>query len=114
VVAIVRAQDEAHAIRLVNDTDYGLPAAVFTKDTARGLRVARQVKSSMCHINGPMSGSAKEFLMISQTRLINYAAATHPPDRPIQRAWRRTEPVKFFPHNETVKRSFAPSTISPR
>jgi acyl-CoA reductase-like NAD-dependent aldehyde dehydrogenase len=53
VVAIVRAQDEAHAIRLANDTDYGLSAAVFTKDTARGLRVARQIKSGMCHINGP-------------------------------------------------------------
>jgi benzaldehyde dehydrogenase (NAD) len=53
IVAIVRAQDEAHAIRLANDTDYGLSAAVFTKDTARGLRVARQIKSGMCHINGP-------------------------------------------------------------
>jgi benzaldehyde dehydrogenase (NAD) len=53
VVAIVRALDEAHAIRLANDTDYGLSAAVFTKDTARGLRVARQIKSGMCHINGP-------------------------------------------------------------
>jgi benzaldehyde dehydrogenase (NAD) len=53
VVAIVCAQDEAHAIRLANDTDYGLSAAVFTKDTARGLRVARQIKCGMCHINGP-------------------------------------------------------------
>ena len=53
IVAIVRAQDEAHAIRLANDADYGLSAAVFTKDTARGLRVARQIKSGMCHINGP-------------------------------------------------------------
>jgi acyl-CoA reductase-like NAD-dependent aldehyde dehydrogenase len=53
VVAIVRAQDEAHAIRLANDTDYGLSAAVFTKDAVRGLRVARQIKSGMCHINGP-------------------------------------------------------------
>jgi benzaldehyde dehydrogenase (NAD) len=53
VVAIVRALDEAHAIRLANDTEYGLSAAVFTQDTARGLRVARQIKSGMCHINGP-------------------------------------------------------------
>jgi acyl-CoA reductase-like NAD-dependent aldehyde dehydrogenase len=53
VVAIVRAQDEAHAIRLANDTDCGLSAAVITKDTARGLRVARQINSGMCHINGP-------------------------------------------------------------
>jgi len=53
VVAIIRARDEKHAIELANDTDYGLSAAVFTKDTARGLRVAKQIKSGMCHINGP-------------------------------------------------------------
>ena len=53
VVAIVRARDEAHAIELANDTEYGLSAAVFTRDTARGLRVARQIKSGICHINGP-------------------------------------------------------------
>jgi acyl-CoA reductase-like NAD-dependent aldehyde dehydrogenase len=53
VVAIVRARDEAHAIALANDTDYGLSAAVFTRDTARGLRVARQIRSGICHVNGP-------------------------------------------------------------
>jgi benzaldehyde dehydrogenase (NAD) len=52
VVAIIRAKDEAHAVELANDTEYGLSAAVFTRDTARGLRVARQIKSGMCHING--------------------------------------------------------------
>ncbi len=52
VVGITRAHDEAHAIMLANDTDYGLSAAVFTRDTARGLRVARQIKSGICHING--------------------------------------------------------------
>ena len=53
VVAVVRARDEAHAIELANDTEYGLSAAVFTRDTARGLRVARQIKSGICHVNGP-------------------------------------------------------------
>lgn len=53
VVGITRARDEAHAIVLANDTEYGLSAAVFTKDTARGLRVARQIKSGICHVNGP-------------------------------------------------------------
>ncbi|MGC4029982.1 MAG: aldehyde dehydrogenase [Steroidobacteraceae bacterium] len=52
VVAVIRARDEAHAIELANDTDYGLTAAVFTRDSARGLRVARQIRSGMCHING--------------------------------------------------------------
>lgn len=53
VVAITRARDEAHAIVLANDTEYGLSAAVFTRDTARGLRVARQIRSGICHVNGP-------------------------------------------------------------
>ncbi len=53
VVGIIRAKDEADAIRLANDSEYGLSAAVFTRDTARGLRVARQIRSGMCHVNGP-------------------------------------------------------------
>ncbi|HEX7656963.1 MAG TPA: aldehyde dehydrogenase [Sphingomonas sp.] len=53
VVAVIRAADESDAILLANDTEYGLSAAVFTRDTARGLRVARQIKSGICHINGP-------------------------------------------------------------
>jgi benzaldehyde dehydrogenase (NAD) len=53
VVAVIRARDEAEAIVLANDTEYGLTAAVFTRDTARGLRVARQIKSGICHVNGP-------------------------------------------------------------
>ncbi|MBV9882104.1 MAG: aldehyde dehydrogenase family protein, partial [Sphingomonadaceae bacterium] len=53
IVGILRARDEADAIRLANDSEYGLSAAVFTKDTARGLRVARQIRSGICHVNGP-------------------------------------------------------------
>jgi acyl-CoA reductase-like NAD-dependent aldehyde dehydrogenase len=53
VVAVLRAKDEADAIRIANDTPFGLSSAVFTQDTARGLRVAAQIHSGMCHINGP-------------------------------------------------------------
>jgi acyl-CoA reductase-like NAD-dependent aldehyde dehydrogenase len=53
VVGIIHAKDEQDAIRLANDSEYGLSAAVFTRDTARGLRVARQIRSGICHINGP-------------------------------------------------------------
>jgi benzaldehyde dehydrogenase (NAD) len=53
VVAVTRARDEAHAIELANDTEYGLSAAVFTRDIARGLKVAKQIKSGICHVNGP-------------------------------------------------------------
>ena len=53
VVAMIRARDEDDAIRIANDSDYGLSAAVFTRDTARGLSVARRVRSGICHVNGP-------------------------------------------------------------
>ncbi len=53
IVAMIRANDEADAIRLANDTQYGLSASVFTRDTARGLGVARQINSGICHVNGP-------------------------------------------------------------
>jgi acyl-CoA reductase-like NAD-dependent aldehyde dehydrogenase len=53
VVGVIRARDDDHAVALANDTDYGLSAAVFTRDIARGLRVARRIQSGICHINGP-------------------------------------------------------------
>lgn len=52
VVAIVRAADEEDAIRLANDTEYGLSAAVFSRDAARALKAARRIRSGICHING--------------------------------------------------------------
>ena len=53
VVGIIVAADEEDAIRIANDTQYGLSAAVFTRDAIKGLRVARRIRSGMCHINGP-------------------------------------------------------------
>jgi benzaldehyde dehydrogenase (NAD) len=53
VVGMIRARDEADAIRIANDSEYGLSAAVFTRDTVRGLAVARQIRSGICHVNGP-------------------------------------------------------------
>jgi acyl-CoA reductase-like NAD-dependent aldehyde dehydrogenase len=52
VVGIIRARDAEHAIELANDTEYGLSAAIFTKDIAKGLKLARRIESGMCHING--------------------------------------------------------------
>jgi acyl-CoA reductase-like NAD-dependent aldehyde dehydrogenase len=52
-VSITRVDSVDEAIRLANDTDYGLSAAVFTRDLARGIDVARRIDSGICHINGP-------------------------------------------------------------
>jgi acyl-CoA reductase-like NAD-dependent aldehyde dehydrogenase len=53
VTVIIRVKDEEEAIRVANDTEYGLTSAVFTGDAARGLRVAERIDAGMCHINGP-------------------------------------------------------------
>jgi len=53
VKAIVRVDGEEAAIACANDNEFGLSAAVFTSDTARGWRVAQRIQSGICHVNGP-------------------------------------------------------------
>jgi acyl-CoA reductase-like NAD-dependent aldehyde dehydrogenase len=53
VVAVIRVKDEEAAIAAANDSEYGLSAAVFSRDIARALSVARRIRSGICHINGP-------------------------------------------------------------
>jgi len=52
-VSITRFKSVEEAIRLANDTEYGLDAAVFGRDIARAFEVAKRIDSGMCHINGP-------------------------------------------------------------
>jgi aldehyde dehydrogenase (NAD+) len=54
VVSIIRAADEADAIRLANDVDYGLAGSVWTSNPETGMRVARQVEAGSFGINGYM------------------------------------------------------------
>jgi succinate-semialdehyde dehydrogenase/glutarate-semialdehyde dehydrogenase len=51
VAMVFRVKDEAAAIALANDSDFGLGGSVFTKDVARGKRVASQVDTGMMFIN---------------------------------------------------------------
>ncbi len=52
VVCITRVKDDAGAIALANDSEYGLSAAVFSRDIVRALAVTKQIRSGICHING--------------------------------------------------------------
>lgn len=51
VAPIVRAKDEADALRLANRTEYGLSSSVFTGDIERGVAFAKQVEAGMTHVN---------------------------------------------------------------
>ncbi|CZS82438.1 hypothetical protein SNK03_007013 [Fusarium graminearum] len=51
VVVITKFSDEAEALKLANDTTYGLGAAVFTKDVERAHRVAAEIEAGMVWIN---------------------------------------------------------------
>lgn len=53
VKAIVRVDGEDEAVRVANDNEFGLSAAVFGRDVARAMNVARRIESGICHINGP-------------------------------------------------------------
>jgi acyl-CoA reductase-like NAD-dependent aldehyde dehydrogenase len=53
VVGIVRVNGVDEAVRIANDTEYGLSAAVFGRDIARAMNVAKRIESGICHINGP-------------------------------------------------------------
>lgn len=55
VACVIPFTDEAHAIRLANDTIYGLSGSVWTGDGARGLRVARAMEAGNLSINSNSS-----------------------------------------------------------
>ncbi|WP_371836193.1 aldehyde dehydrogenase [Ochrobactrum sp. Q0168] len=53
VKPIIRAKDEDDAVRIANETEYGLSASVFSRDVKRAMAVAERIESGICHINGP-------------------------------------------------------------
>jgi len=53
VKPIVRVKGQEEAIRVANDTEYGLSSAVFSRDVQRALAVAKRLETGICHINGP-------------------------------------------------------------
>jgi acyl-CoA reductase-like NAD-dependent aldehyde dehydrogenase len=55
VVAVVPFTDEAEAIRLANDTDYGLSGSIWTQNLGRAFRVARAVEAGNLSVNSNAS-----------------------------------------------------------
>jgi succinate-semialdehyde dehydrogenase/glutarate-semialdehyde dehydrogenase len=60
VAAVIRADDEASAVAIANDTEYGLGAAVFTRDIERGRRIAAdRLEAGCCFVNSPVGSDPR-------------------------------------------------------
>lgn len=55
IVAVMPFDDEADAIRLANDTEYGLSGSIYTRDVGRAVRVARAIESGNLSVNSHSS-----------------------------------------------------------
>lgn len=60
VVAMIAAENEAHAIQLANQSPYGLGAAVFTSDLKRGEQIAiEEIQAGSCFVNDMVSSDPR-------------------------------------------------------
>jgi succinate-semialdehyde dehydrogenase / glutarate-semialdehyde dehydrogenase len=59
VAAVIRVKDAVDALRVANDTDFGLGSNIWTRDVERGKRMAEEVEAGLVFINGMVASDAR-------------------------------------------------------
>jgi succinate-semialdehyde dehydrogenase/glutarate-semialdehyde dehydrogenase len=59
VAAVIRVKDEEQALRVANDSEFGLGSAIWTNDVDRGRRLAERVEAGLVFINGMVASDAR-------------------------------------------------------
>ncbi|HTX96886.1 MAG TPA: aldehyde dehydrogenase family protein [Mycobacterium sp.] len=83
VALFFRATSEDHAVRLANDSHFGLGGSVFTRDPRRGVEVAKRIETSMVFVNHPTW--TKPDLPFGGRQAVGLRARTLDPLRPAVR-----------------------------
>ncbi|MFC9286010.1 aldehyde dehydrogenase [Streptomyces sp. NPDC057052] len=88
VLVVIPFDDDDHAVRIANDSPYGLGGGVWTADTARGLEIGRRVRTGTFSVNGAPpsleapfggfknSGIGREFGTVGLSQYIEYKTIT--------------------------------------
>jgi acyl-CoA reductase-like NAD-dependent aldehyde dehydrogenase len=56
VLSVMRVRDFEEAMRVANDSEYGLSSSIFTNDAARIFRFVDEIETGMTHVNSPTTG----------------------------------------------------------
>ncbi len=59
VAAVIRVSDEEEALRVANDSDFGLGSSIWTTDVERGAQLAERVEAGLVFINGMVASDVR-------------------------------------------------------
>ena len=99
VLAVLRFRDEDEALRIANDTIYGLAAGIWTEDHRRALRLAQRVEAGTVYINNYFDACTQS--PVGGTKQSGYGR---------ENGW---EGLKDFLQTKSVWLSTAPSIADP-